>query len=90
MAKKKLKYYSLKRLLELEIPEINDGIVILYSVAREAGVRSIYNSKKKNTRLLRIKMDRFIYISSIIPNTSSFKIYWTKSKRRNEDYYWNL
>ncbi|MEE3342478.1 MAG: transcription termination factor NusA [Bacilli bacterium] len=30
----------LKRLLELEIPEINDGTVILYSVAREAGVRS--------------------------------------------------
>ena len=30
----------LKRLLEIEIPEINDGTVILYSVAREAGVRS--------------------------------------------------
>ena len=30
----------LKRLLELEIPEINDGTVELYSVAREAGVRS--------------------------------------------------
>ena len=30
----------LKRLLETEIPEINDGTVILYSVAREAGVRS--------------------------------------------------
>ena len=29
-----------KRLLELEIPEINDGTVILYSVAREAGFRS--------------------------------------------------
>ena len=33
-------YGFLKRLLELEIPEINDGTVILYSVAREAGVRS--------------------------------------------------
>ena len=33
-------YGFLKRLLELEIPEINDGTVVLYSVAREAGVRS--------------------------------------------------
>jgi len=33
-------YGYLKRLLELEIPEITDGIVILYSVAREAGSRS--------------------------------------------------
>lgn len=33
-------YGFLKRLLEIEIPEINDGTVILYSVAREAGFRS--------------------------------------------------
>ena len=33
-------YGFLKRLLELEIPEINDGTVMLYSVAREAGARS--------------------------------------------------
>lgn len=33
-------YGFLKRLLELEIPEINDGTVILYSVARVAGERS--------------------------------------------------
>lgn len=33
-------YGFLKRLLELEIPEINDGTVILYSVARIAGERS--------------------------------------------------
>lgn len=33
-------YGFLKRLLELEIPEITDGTVILYSVAREAGSRS--------------------------------------------------
>lgn len=29
-----------KRLFELEIPEINDGTVMLYSVARDAGARS--------------------------------------------------
>lgn len=33
-------YGFLKRLLELEIPELNDGTVILYSVARDAGSRS--------------------------------------------------
>ena len=33
-------YGFLKRLFELEIPEINDGTVLIYSVAREAGNRS--------------------------------------------------
>ena len=34
-------YYGfVKRLFELEIPEINDGTVIIYSVARDAGSRS--------------------------------------------------
>lgn len=33
-------YGYLKRLLELEIPELADGTVMLYSVAREAGSRS--------------------------------------------------
>lgn len=33
-------YGFLKRLFELEIPEINDGSVLLYSVARDAGNRS--------------------------------------------------
>ena len=33
-------YGFLKRLFELEIPELSDGTVLLYSVAREAGVRS--------------------------------------------------
>lgn len=33
-------YGFVKRLLELEIPELNDGTVVLYSVAREAGNRS--------------------------------------------------
>lgn len=39
----------LKRLLEIEIPEINDGTVMLYSVAREAGIRSkvaVYSDKE--------------------------------------------
>lgn len=42
-------YGFLKRLLEIEIPEINDGTVMLYSVAREAGIRSkvaVYSEKE--------------------------------------------
>ena len=41
-------YGFVKRLFELEIPEINDGTVILYSVEREAGNRSkvaVYSEK---------------------------------------------
>lgn len=33
-------YGFVKRLLENEIPELNDGTIILYSVARDAGLRS--------------------------------------------------
>ena len=33
-------YGFLKRLFELEVPELSDGTILLYSVAREAGVRS--------------------------------------------------
>ncbi len=43
-------YGFLKRLFELEIPELNDGTVLLYSVAREAGERSkvaVYSENSK-------------------------------------------
>jgi N utilization substance protein A len=33
-------YGFVKRLFELEIPEINEGIILVYSVAREPGVRT--------------------------------------------------
>jgi len=36
----RIHYGFVKRLFELEIPEINEGIILIYSVAREAGVRS--------------------------------------------------
>ena len=41
-------YGFIKRLFELEIPEINDGTVLVYSVARDAGSRSkvaVYSEK---------------------------------------------
>ncbi|MFA5407219.1 MAG: transcription termination factor NusA [Bacilli bacterium] len=43
-------YGFVKRLLELEIPELHDGLVVLYSIAREAGNRSkvaVYSEDKK-------------------------------------------
>lgn len=43
-------YGFVKRLLELEIPELNEGIVMLYSVARDAGSRSkiaVYSENEK-------------------------------------------
>lgn len=33
-------YGFIKRLLEIEVPELNDGTVMLYSVARDAGSRT--------------------------------------------------
>ena len=43
-------YGFVKRLLELEIPEINEGIILVYSVAREVGVRTkvaVYSENAK-------------------------------------------
>lgn len=43
-------YGFLKRLFELEIPELSDGTILLYSVAREAGSRSkvaVYSENPK-------------------------------------------
>lgn len=43
-------YAFLKRLFELEIPEVNDGSVLVYSVARDAGSRSkvaVYSEKDR-------------------------------------------
>ena len=43
-------YGFVKRLLELEIPEKNEGIILVYSVAREAGVRTkvaVYSENAK-------------------------------------------
>lgn len=44
-------YGFLKRLFELEIPEINDGSVMVYSVARDAGNRSKIAVYSENSRI---------------------------------------
>ena len=44
-------YGFLKRLFELEIPELSDGSVMIYSVARDAGVRSKVAVYSENDRI---------------------------------------
>ena len=44
-------YGLVKRLFELEIPEINEGIILVYSVAREAGVRTKIAVMSENPRV---------------------------------------
>ena len=44
-------YGFVKRLFELEIPEINEGIVLVYSVAREAGNRTKVAVMSENDRV---------------------------------------
>jgi len=44
-------YGFVKRLFELEIPEINDGSVLVYSVARDAGSRSKVAVYSENPRI---------------------------------------
>lgn len=44
-------YGFLKRLLELEIPELSDGSILLYSVARDAGSRSKISVYSENSNI---------------------------------------
>ncbi|MFI3308029.1 MAG: transcription termination factor NusA [Mycoplasmatota bacterium] len=44
-------YGFVKRLFEMEIPEINEGIILVYSVAREAGVRTKVSVYSENPRV---------------------------------------
>lgn len=44
-------YGFVKRLFELEIPEINEGIILVYGVAREAGVRTKIAVASENERV---------------------------------------
>ncbi len=44
-------YGFVKRLFELEIPEINEGIILVYSVAREAGNRTKISVYSENSNV---------------------------------------
>lgn len=47
----RIHYGFVKRLFELEIPEINEGIILVYSVAREAGNRTKVAVYSENDRV---------------------------------------
>ncbi|MBO5375667.1 MAG: transcription termination/antitermination protein NusA [Bacilli bacterium] len=70
-------YGFLKRLFELEIPEINDGSVLLYSVARDAGSRSkvaVYSESSNIDPIGACIGEKRTRISRIIDELSGEKI----------------
>lgn len=70
-------YGFLKRLFELEIPEINDGTVLVYSVAREAGNRSkvaVYSENKNVDPIGACIGEKGSRIAAIINEISGEKI----------------
>lgn len=67
----------LKRLLELEIPELSDGTIMLYSVAREAGSRSkiaVYSNNPKVEPIGAIIGEKGSRIGRILSGLSGEKI----------------
>lgn len=70
-------YGYLKRLLELEIPELSDGTIMLYSVAREAGSRSkiaVYSNNSKVDPIGAIIGEKGSRIGRILSGLSGEKI----------------
>lgn len=70
-------YGYLKRLLELEIPELSDGTIMLYSVAREAGSRSkiaVYTNNAKVDPIGAIIGEKGSRIGRILSGLSGEKI----------------
>lgn len=70
-------YGFVKRLFELEIPEINEGIILVYSVAREAGERTKVAVYSENGRVDAVGScigEKGTRISRIISELSGEKI----------------
>ena len=70
-------YGFVKRLFELEIPEINEGIILVYSVAREAGNRTkiaVYSENSKVDAVGSCIGERGSRISRIIDELNGEKI----------------
>lgn len=70
-------YGFVKRLFELEIPEVNEGIILIYSVARNAGFRSKVAVYSENPRVDAIGScigDKGIRINNIIKELNGEKI----------------
>ena len=70
-------YGFVKRLFESEIPELSDGTVLLYSVAREAGVRSkvaVYSENPKVDPIGSCIGEKGSRIASIITELNGEKV----------------
>lgn len=70
-------YGFVKRLFELEIPEINEGIILVYSVAREAGNRtkiSVYSENSNVDAVGSCIGERGMRINRIIKELNGEKI----------------
>ncbi len=70
-------YGFVKRLFELEIPEVNEGIILVYSVAREAGDRTkiaVYSENSKVDAVGSCIGERGMRINSIIKELNGEKI----------------
>ena len=70
-------YGFIKRLFELEIPEINEGIILVYSVAREAGVRSkiaVYSENSNVDPIGSCIGEKGIRISNILKELGKEKV----------------
>ena len=70
-------YGFVKRLFELEIPEINEGIILVYSVAREAGERTkiaVYSENAKVDAVGSCIGEKGMRINNIIKELNGEKI----------------
>lgn len=82
-------YGFVKRLFESEIPEISDGTIILYSVAREAGLRSKVSVYSTNERIDAIGAcigERGSRIGSILKELNGEKIDLIRYSDNIEEY----
>lgn len=70
-------YGFVKRLFELEIPEVNEGIILIYSVAREAGVRtkiSVYSEEMNVDAVGSCIGERGSRIANVLKELSTEKV----------------
>ena len=70
-------YGFVKRLFELEIPEINEGIVLVYSVARDAGNRTkvaVYSSNDRVEAIGACIGERGMRIANILKELNGEKV----------------
>ena len=70
-------YGFVKRLFELEIPEINEGIVLVYSVARDAGNRTkvaVYSNNERVDAIGSCIGERGMRIANILKELNGEKV----------------